>query len=116
MKLVPRSFGWVIVLIIAYPLVVFFRALSSRKPLARRALRSVWALLVLVPLWAGFYTACVFFILLSFHLRPVAIPISGTGSMYPTFPKGTTATPQEQSKEVVARPMMFPYPNGLTIF
>lgn len=44
------------------------------------------------------------------------IPLSGTGSMYPTFPKGEGKTPQEQAKEVVGSPGMLPYPNGLILF
>lgn len=44
------------------------------------------------------------------------IPVSGTGSMYPTFPKGQKKDPKDQSKEVAARPIMLPYPNGLFLF
>jgi len=44
------------------------------------------------------------------------IPIAGTGSMYPTFPKGQTKTPREQGEETVATPGMLNYPNGLLIF
>lgn len=49
-----------------------------------------------------------------FYQEPVSI--SGTGSMYPTFPKGTSKTSQEQAKETVGTPNMMPYPNGITIF
>lgn len=51
-----------------------------------------------------------------FNLLNDQIPVSGTGSMYPTFPKGKSITPQEQSKETVAKPEMLPYPNGITLF
>jgi signal peptidase I len=43
----------------------------------------------------------------------VPIPVSGTGSMYPTFPKGTGKDPKELGKEVVGYPGMLPYPNGI---
>lgn len=46
-------------------------------------------------------------------LTTVKIPISGTGSMYPTFPKGTGRTPQEQADELVAVVGMYAYPNAL---
>lgn len=39
------------------------------------------------------------------------IPISGTGSMFPTFPKGTGKTPQELAEELVAEVDMYVYPN-----
>lgn len=42
--------------------------------------------------------------------------IAGTGSMYPTFPKGEGKNPQELSHQVVSTPGMLPYPNGLVIF
>lgn len=45
-----------------------------------------------------------------------AIPLAGTGSMYPTFPKGEGKTPEEQSKEIVDTPGMMRYPSGLNLF
>lgn len=44
-------------------------------------------------------------------LTTLKIPISGTGSMYPTFPKGKAKTPQEQADELVATVDMYVYPN-----
>lgn len=44
-------------------------------------------------------------------LTTISIPISGTGSMYPTFPKGEGKTPLEQSDELVATADMYAYPN-----
>lgn len=43
------------------------------------------------------------------------ILISGTGSMYPTFPKGQGKDPKALAKEVVGTPGMFRYPNGMVI-
>lgn len=40
------------------------------------------------------------------------IELSGTGSMYPTFPKGVGKTYQELSKESVATASMYKYPTG----
>lgn len=45
-------------------------------------------------------------------LTTIQIPISGTGSMYPTFPKGKGNTPQELSEELVAQAAMYAYPNN----
>jgi len=44
------------------------------------------------------------------------IQISGTGSMYPTFPKGSSQNLSEQVKEVVAEPKMRVFPGGFTLF
>lgn len=44
-------------------------------------------------------------------LTTLKIPISGTGSMYPTFPKGKGKTTQELADELVATVDMYVYPN-----
>lgn len=44
-------------------------------------------------------------------LTTLTIPISGTGSMYPTFPKGKGKTPQEMAGELAAEVEMYVYPN-----
>lgn len=44
------------------------------------------------------------------------IPIAGTGSMYPTFPKGDEKDPKLQAEELVATAGMLPYPSGFSFF
>lgn len=44
------------------------------------------------------------------------ISISGTGSMYPTFPKGVGETEEIQAAQTVALPSMRRYPSGITLF
>lgn len=44
------------------------------------------------------------------------IQIAGTGSMYPTFPKGTSSNDVINAKEIVAWPKMRVYPSGLKLF
>lgn len=44
------------------------------------------------------------------------ISIAGTGSMYPTFPKGEGTTDVVRAKEIVAWPKMKIYPGGWDIF
>jgi signal peptidase I len=46
---------------------------------------------------------------------PAYINVSGTGSMYPTFPKGTSTKIEEKETEVVASPTMIRYPNGIRL-
>ncbi len=45
--------------------------------------------------------------------QKVANYIAGTGSMYPTFPKGKGKTPKEKAAETVAAPIMYSYPDGI---
>ncbi|MCL5434837.1 MAG: signal peptidase I [Patescibacteria group bacterium] len=75
-----------------------------------------FVIIFLLPLWIGGYLAVG--ALAAYQLGYVAesISIGGTGSMYPTFPKGQGKTLQEQAKEVVGASGMFPYPNGLVLF
>ena len=44
------------------------------------------------------------------------VPISGTGSMYPTFPRSEGVTEEIASGQTVAQPEMKRYPGGLTLF
>lgn len=44
------------------------------------------------------------------------ILISGTGSMYPTFPRSEGVTDEEAGNQVVSQPEMFRYPSGLNLF
>ena len=44
------------------------------------------------------------------------IQISGTGSMFPTFPKGTGTDSAQLVTQTVASPSMHPYPGKITLF
>lgn len=44
------------------------------------------------------------------------IKVAGTGSMYPTFPKGVKDTDVNRASEIVAWPKMKVFPGGLNIF
>ena len=48
--------------------------------------------------------------------NPRSIPIVGTGSMYPTFPKSREKDHLKQFKDVVGQYNFTPYPNGLVLF
>ena len=77
---------------------------------------SVFFALLTFPIWIGGYM--VLFAIGTTYLgySPVSISISGTGSMYPTFPKGKETSRILQSKESVGLYDFIPYPNGLVIF
>ena len=70
---------------------------------------------VIMPVWiAGYYVSGYAIAdALGYVKEPQAI--SGTGSMYPTFPKGEGKDAIALSKQVVGTPGMFRYPNGLLI-
>lgn len=108
-------------LIPIFPLYLVFDALRTIRKISLKSILKTLAqlslaLFVLLPLWVSIYTALGITAAAKLKLLEEPIPVSGTGSMYPTFPKGVSRDPKEQSKELVATPGMLPYPNGLVIF
>ncbi len=93
----------------------FFRP-KRIKPFIARLIAIVAISLTLLPFWIGGYwvVGAITAQQLGYITQP--IPVGGTGSMYPTFPKGHGKTIQEQAKEVVGASGMLPYPNGLVLF
>ncbi|MBI5452067.1 signal peptidase I [Candidatus Gottesmanbacteria bacterium] len=55
-------------------------------------------------------------LLLSTGVIEEKVLIAGTGSMYPTFPKGEGKNDLVQAQEIVAWPQMRKYPSGINIF
>jgi len=68
---------------------------------------------ILFPVWTSVYAHAFDFVKRALGYSKDEIYIAGTGSMYPTFPKGVGSDPAELSKQIVSSPGMFPYPNGL---
>lgn len=91
------------------------KKLFSPSKIFNMLLELAVATLILLPLWGAIYTALGITVAQRLKLLDEPISISGTGSMYPTFPKGTSKDLKEQSQELVATPGMLPYPNGLNI-
>jgi signal peptidase I len=81
-----------------------------------KLIESLLVLGVLLPIWVGTYygigmgTTQLVRYKLGYYEDPIRI--AGTGSMYPTFPKGTGKTIEEQTKEIVDIAKMNPYPDG----
>lgn len=114
-----------------FPIYLFFRLMNFPRiahHVQNRSLRTVpmskvagrlaglvMVVGIILPVWiAGYYaTGYVIADTLGFIQEPQAI--SGTGSMYPTFPKGEGKDQIALSKQVVGTPGMFRYPNGLLI-
>lgn len=76
---------------------------------------TVLIILFLIPLWGSGYLAAGYVFAYTIGLISEPITISGTGSMYPTFPKGHSKDPKKLSEELVATTGMKPYPNGIKI-
>lgn len=109
-----------------FPFYLFFRLVNLRALRDRIAKKEfttvisgiaggVLTLGLLSPVWAvGYYgIGYAGMNMLGYVAEPQAI--SGTGSMYPTFPKGEGKDPVALSKQIVGTPGMFRYPNGLVI-
>lgn len=86
------------------------------KSFLARLVAIVTIVLIFLPIWVGGYwgVGTITAQQLGYITQP--IPIAGTGSMYPTFPKGHGKTLQEQAKEVAGTSGMLHYPNGLVLF
>lgn len=85
------------------------------KVFIKRLLKSILVLVTLLPIWIGGYVVIGSLTWSLLGYSTDEIPIAGTGSMYPTFPKGQGKTAKELSNEVVGTPGMLPYPNGIVL-
>lgn len=115
-----KVFYWVLLI----PFFPFYLILTTPKP--SKWLRNnqkfyvklstkLLALFVLLPLWILFYYRIYWFVDNFAINRKGIIQVSGTGSMYPTFPKGVGTTPEEKANEVTAEPIMLAYPSGFSV-
>lgn len=94
-----------------WPLYLIVSAIKSL-----RFFKLLFAIFIVLPVWINIYFISVSLIKYQLNFYEEPIPVSGTGSMYPTFPKGSSKTTKEQSREIVGTPGMSPYPDGLLMF
>ena len=85
------------------------------KPIIGRLILVVLISFTFLPVWVGGYFLGVSLLKEGFGFITEPITVSGTGSMYPTFPKGEGRSPQELSKQIVGTPGMSRYPSGINI-
>lgn len=105
------------VLMATLPFVLLWKVIKKPKiKIVEKLAQMVVVVVALFPIWIGGYWLIGSIVAYQLGYIAEPIPISGTGSMYPTFPKGESKTPQEQSKEIVGTPGMTRYPNGLVLF
>lgn len=110
-------------LILFYPLVLIYKTTKSKRSLFLRILLCSLYIFILIPLWLVALISFVIMIwFLSLRLGDQVgilernVYISGTGSMYPTFPKGEGEDNIELAHQTVAWPKMRRYPGGIEIF
>lgn len=89
---------------------------TNKTPIIKGTALALLVLIFLFPIWLSVYLGIGRYIALKNGLITETVPIAGTGSMYPTFPKGSSQVLADQANEIVAKPQMLPYPNGLIIF
>lgn len=87
----------------------------SIKNFVTKTISLVLVGVIILPIWIGGYAVIGLKIKEALGYGTKTINISGTGSMFPTFPKGEGKDPEELEKQIVATSEMMPYPNGLVI-
>lgn len=92
-----------------------FRSFKIRSFL-RKTFFLFFTIFVFLPVWVIGYLIVGISIQESLGYLKEPIPIAGTGSMFPTFPKGEGKDPKKLGKQIVGYPGMIRYPNGLFIF
>ena len=86
------------------------------KPLLTSAVALIIIAFLMFPIWVGGYWVAGEMTAYQLGYVPEDMAIVGTGSMYPTWPKGTKGkSPKELAKEVVSTAGFLHYPNGIVI-
>lgn len=105
------------------PYIELFRQIHSAHHPIRRFFQGLFLFTFLLILWVNaffvsgtFAYAALFQVADKIGIVSSAVHISGTGSMYPTFPKGTGRTLEDLAREDVAAPPMRTYPGGMYLF
>lgn len=83
-------------------------------------LYSLFVVVIFVPVWIVGYLSVLaaggYIVSNVLGFAPVFEQVAGTGSMYPTFPKGTGKTDKENAQQTVATVTFFRYPGGVELF
>ncbi len=111
-----------LIIIVLFPFWLSIKVLRSKKHALLKILFLIFSLFVLAPLWA---VALAFFYQkeksgLTVIGQKIGVVsqmeyVSGTGSMYPTFPKGKGNTNLERASEIAASHIARSYPGGILL-
>ncbi|AKM83215.1 signal peptidase I [Candidatus Woesebacteria bacterium RIFOXYC1_FULL_31_51] len=88
----------------------------NSKSLIAKTFQTIFISVLLLPFWVGgyFLLGMIAGSFLGYVSEDIAIV--GTGSMYPTWPRGTKGKePKELAKEIISTAGFLPFPNGLKI-
>ncbi len=119
------SFAKNLIYILLFPLYLLYKIAKlqnnrasrfSFKILLIQIIGLIFAVFIILPLWTGMYIGGTIYVANKLGYIEETGNIPGTGSMYPTFPKGSKQNPKEQYDEIVGTYKAAPYPNGLVIF
>lgn len=98
----------------------FHVVFPSKTSFFKTLLETFAVIFLIFPLWVvGYFYfsySTIKIIRNELNLVTDQIRLSGTGSMYPTFPKGSGDSYQDLRKEIVGAPEMKRYPSGFILF
>lgn len=121
-KKTPRGITLFIVnllfIVAIFPLFLLWKIFRQhKKKVLGRLFETAFVLVLLLPIWIGGYWTIGTITRYQLGYVPEDMTIVGTGSMYPTWPKGIKGKdPKELAKEVIATEGFLKYPNGVVIF
>jgi len=100
------------------PLILIWRIFrQSKTRFGKKFLLAAVVGATLLPVWVGVYIIVGKLGAYQLGYIPEDTTIVGTGSMYPTWPKGDAGkTPAELTKQIVGTAGFLRYPNGLVVF
>jgi signal peptidase I len=114
--LVTFPIKMILVMLVLPLFLVYKRLVSKKESLRSRLAVSVIILFILLPVWGGTYFLAYICSRSLLGYNPEINNVVGTGSMYPTWPKGEKGkTPDELASEVVSTAGFLTYPNGIVI-
>lgn len=119
----PQFFKKFSFIVLIFPFYTLYRLIHDSKPGKKRVfsfITSVFVFLVFIPIWLISYLSVVGIIAYAatsaLGYAPVLEYVAGTGSMYPTFPKGDGKTDKENAMQAVATVTFLRYPGGVEVF
>lgn len=99
------------------PIFVIWKLIREKgTTFPKRLIKVLVVAIFILPIWAVVYFGIAKTAQYTLGYVPVDTAIVGTGSMYPTWPKGSKdKDPKELAKEIVDSAGFLPYPNGVVI-
>ena len=117
-----KKFGWISFIFPFYclrQLFIHIKTVNNNKKILP-IITSLFIMSIFVPIWVVNYFSTIagagYLVSSILGYAPVLEQISGTGSMYPTFPKGNGKTDKENAKQIVVTVTFRRYPGGIELF